>query len=108
MSDIEKLQYLSVAEQLIKFKSAGTIDTDEGEYWDESTYEFKKGNIVFNCPHCDTRRKPLLSKTTTALKNGSYYPGHSCVTGSICFYTIYKTYCRKCKKHFLFTLQNES
>jgi len=102
------LSDLSISDQLSRYKSAGTIDTDDEYLWNESTMELKEGCIIVNCPYCDARHKPLLSKTTMGIKSGSYYPGHSIVTGSIAFFTTYRTYCRKCKNYFLFTLESVS
>jgi len=89
-------------------KSAGNVCTDYGEFWCERTDEFKPSAVVVNCPFCGRRFHPLLSKYTKSVKSGSYYPPHSVVTGSITFFTLHHTYCRKCKNKFEFTTSNDS
>jgi len=94
------------------YKDAGSFNTDDEDCWKDDSgdwdTDFKKSSVIIRCPVCKRNFRPLLSKFTKHWKSGSYYPGHSVVTGSICFFSDYVTYCRKCKTDLKFTMYNES
>ena len=94
------------------YKDAGSFSTDDEDCWKDDSgdwdTDFKKSGVVINCPTCKREFRPLLSKFTKYWKGGSYYPAHSCSTGSITFFSIYVTYCRKCETDLKFTLRHDS
>jgi len=81
------------------FPFAGSLDLDA--CYNEAG-DFKPSTVVVICPTCRRRMRPLLSKLTSFVRDGSYCPACSVMVDLMHHYVRYHSVCRKCNTEFEF------